>query len=152
MKAMTDVYDKADDSFPGRHTDAPLEGGTVEQIKETMEQEQKELHDSLKVAHEGHVLAPLEFDYFLMPKYYTHDVTRHLIYYHEYLLMKMAENSNYSESHPPSEEQRKEWADEWTNEKTWTKATRHLNRVVQMSCPFYKVRSPEFRSWHQTEG
>ena len=32
------------------------------------------------------------------------------------------------------------------------KATRHLNHVIQFSYPFFNVKSPEFRSWFQTEG
>lgn len=32
LREMTDVYDMADDSYPGRCTDAPLEGKTVKQL------------------------------------------------------------------------------------------------------------------------
>ena len=39
LRELTDVYDMADDSFPGRRAGAPLEGKTVKPLQETIELE-----------------------------------------------------------------------------------------------------------------
>ena len=56
-----------------------------------MEQEKKELKESLKDAHKRHILAPLEFDYSELPKYSTRDPIRRFVYFHEFLHMEMGE-------------------------------------------------------------
>lgn len=82
-----------------------------------------------------------------MPRYNTFDVSREKIYFSEYMAKKLAMNSEYNKKNKPPADQIQEWEDEWTDEKQWMKAKRHLNRSIQFSYPFCNVKSPEFRSW-----
>ena len=149
VKELTDLWEYADETYPGRKTNAPLDSRTIEDAKEELEQEKKEMMESLEKAHRRHAMAPLEFNCLNLPRYSTRDHLRRYIYFHEFLLVKMDNNKdlNYISSGL-----RADWAEEWTNEMSWMPATRHLNRTVDNELPFCKMMSPEFRCWWLTEG
>ena len=83
------VYDEAPHYFPGRRTDLAIDGTTVEQVKESLQQSAIENRKMLLKAYNEHVLAPLKNPCHSKSKFSTEDYNRETIYYCEFLTMQM---------------------------------------------------------------
>ena len=70
------LYDDAPHYFPGRRTDLAIEGATVEQVKESLQQSAIENRSMLLKAYKEHMLAPLKHKVHSKLKFSTEDYTR----------------------------------------------------------------------------
>ena len=145
---IKNLWTRADGSYPGRRTDAPLESRTIEEAEDELEQEKDWMMRSLEKAHRQHPLAPLEFNCLDKPKFSTLDHERRWVYFHEYCYVKEAEFTDLNYISPGH---RAEWVQEWENKTQWILSTKHLNRPISFGLPFCDKNSPDFRCWWNTD-
>ena len=146
------VYDKAPDYYPGRGTDLPIEGTTVEQVQESVRQGALENMASLVAAYNNHLLAPLKGGANSHPKFNTTYNNREIICYCEYLTLQMSFNNfEFCIENMPPNALRQERLDEWEDPNQWMEVDKHVDRRIFQTADFSKVGSESFRSWWHTE-